>query len=622
MKYGYNGKVLHVNLWDRTFLTEEPDELFYRKYMGSGVMAAVYLLKNTKPNIDPLSEENPLMFFSSVISGQDAPGLARFTICAKSPLTGGIGEARSEGPFAMALKKSGFDGIIINGKCENPSLLVIDHGKPSIVPAEHLWGKNVSECVNLIEEQYPGASTALIGIAGENKVRFANVITNRCHQASRAGLGAVMGAKNIKGVVLLGGQLPPVYDEQALAETKEWFDKTMRSNVLSMWQHDRPGFGVWIHTHGIDASVCVNNFQTSKCDYVNEYAPEQFEDYYNGVSSCPGCPNDCIKRYAPKEADSRSGGLHQEALGAFGPNMGLSDVHKIVFANVLCNEYGMDPNSLGYTISFAQECVQRGLLKDDGLNFSFSSEVDILAIIEAIAKREGVGHILAEGSYRAAEQIGKGAEKYAMTVKKNELNAFECRSQTNLALGYATAPTGPRYEICEHDWDFDTHFGWDHTLNYCYTIGITERIEMEYVGKKKVRNFVALNTLWSATDALGLCLFASAPTRVYSLNRMAKLLHDVTGFETSSYEIMRLGELRNQIFRIYNVREGLRAADDRLPDRMYEQEIDFGAKKGCRIDRQAFEEVIKCYYGMMGWDEDGVPTESTLYAYGLEWTME
>ena len=198
----------------------------------------------------------------------------------------------------------------------------------------------------------------------------------------------------------------------------------MRNNVLSMWQHNRPGFGVWIHTHGIDAALCVNNYQTSVCNYTDEYTPEKFDPFYEGEAPCPGCPNNCIKRYATEGDNELAGGLHQEALGAFGPNLGNPDVEKIIKANVLCNEYGMDPNSLGFTISFAQECVQNGLIDSEGLNLSFSKDVDLVGIIEKIARREGLGDLLAEGSWRAAQQIGKGAEKFSMTVKKNRNDAF------------------------------------------------------------------------------------------------------------------------------------------------------------------------------------------------------
>lgn len=617
MRFGYHGKILKVNLTETSIQYDTPPDTFYRRFTGGSILAAATLLQDTAPGLDAFDPQNRLMFFPGILSGYDAPGLARFVICGKSPVTDGFAEARCEGPFAAALKKSGFDGLVIYGTSVHPVILVIEDGKPRLEDASALWGKTVSQCDEAIQQRYPGAHTAIIGPAGENRVRFANVVCDRCHQASRVGIGAIMGSKKIKAVVLVGGQLPPAADPNRIRQIGEWYAEAMKKNVLSMWQHDRPGFGVWIHTHGIDAALCVNNFQTSLCDYTDDFAPEKFAPYYQKESNCPSCPNNCIKCYATNPENAGSGGLHQEAIGALGPNIGNSSVAKIIDANTRCNELGMDPNSLGFTISFAQECVQKGLLDPGDLNMTFSSQVDLDHLIERIAYRQGLGDTLAEGAWRAAKIVGSGAETCAMTVKKNELTATECRSQTNLALGYATAACGPRYDICEHDWDFDVKVGWSHTLDLSRTIGIQERIPMEYLGLDKVRNYKALNTLWSAVDALGLCVFATAPTRIYSLEKMADLFAAITGFEVSSHEIMRLGEMKNNISRLYNIREGIGPECDTLPDRFFEREIDAGNLAGNKLDRESFHACVAFYYDMMGWDERGIPKKSTLYDLGL-----
>jgi aldehyde:ferredoxin oxidoreductase len=240
-------------------------------------------------------------------------------------------------------------------------------------------------------------------------------------------------------------------------------------------------------------------------------------------------------------------------------------------------------------------------------------------MVEQIAYRRGLGDLLAEGSLRAAQAIGPAALPYAMHVKGLELVPFEPRSQTNLALGYAAAPIGPRYDICEHDWDFDTCVGWEHTLDFSRTLGILERIPMDYLGPDKVRNFVELFNLWSAADALDFCIFAVAPTRLLSLETMAAMLAAVTGWETSSYEVMRIGARRNHIMRWYNHREGITAAGDWLPERFYTEAITEGPRQGDVLDRAAFAVALNTLYAMMGWDENGVPTPATLMAAGLEW---
>lgn len=618
--YGYHGKILYVDLNKSKFQEESPSENEYRRTAAGPILAVTKLLNETKQNLDAFDPQSYLIFSSGIMGGHQAPGLARFTIIGKSPSTGGIGEARCEGPFAHALKKTGYDAIIIHGKANKPVLLSIDNGEPSLDSAENLWGKKVSATVKTINETYgeEEISTALIGPAGENLIRFANVVCDQNHQASRAGMGAVMGSKNLKGIIIKGGEVPKVHNPEKLDKIAKIFEKQMYENTLSMWQYDRPGFGAWIHTHGTDAALGVNNYQTSLCEYTDSYTPEEFANFYVGESPCPYCPNNCIKRYASNSSDAKLGGLHQEALGSLGPNLGNSNLQKIIDTNVICNEYGMDPNSLGFTISFIQECIAKDLVKSDGLDYSFSEKIDLVEIAEQIAKRQGLGDILAEGAAEAAKIIGKGSEEFALTVKGNEIVSTECRTQTNLALGYAIAAVGPRYDICEHDWDFDLEVGWDHTLDYCRTIGILDRIPMDYLGKDKVKNFKSLKNLWSAVDAIGMCIFASAPTRVYDMPQMTELYEAITGYKTSSYELMRYGELRNHLYRLYNYREGFTSEDDKLPNRFYDQSIDNGRFKGVSIDREKFREMIDFYYEMMGWDSTGKPTEATLYDYGVD----
>ena len=214
----------------------------------------------------------------------------------------------------------------------------------------------------------------------------------------------------------------------------------------------------------------------------------------------------------------------------------------------------------------------------DCLPLRFGQDRAALDMMRRIAFREGFGNVLAEGSRRAAEHLGKNAASYALHVKGQEMVSFEPRSQTNLALGFAVAPVGPRYDICEHDWDFDVNAGWSHTLEMSLTLGILDRIPMEYLGPDKVRNFKALSSLWSGCDTLGVCLYASAPTRLLSVRLIGEVISAITGCETSSAEFVRWGERRFHLMWMYNLREGLTAADDRLPDRFFNEPIATGPK--------------------------------------------
>ena len=628
--FGYHGKVLHINLKSQQVWLEEPDDRFWRIYGGGGLLATYYLLRHCPPGIDAFDPANLLLITSSVVAGQPYAGLARYTAAAKSPLTGGIGETRGEGPFGFALKGSGVDTLIFHEAADQPTVVAVENGQVTFHPAGDLWGKNVSQTVDGLEASFGSdIHTAVIGPAGEKLVRFASIVSDRSYQAVRMGMGAVMGAKRLKGIVIQGDHHPPVADATACAEITERYRSQMRSNDLTRWQLDPPGFSAWVQLHGLDAALCTRNYREAVFEAADQYEAQRFMPHYRHEGDCHGCPNNCIKFFAAagdQTYDPRAGAIHQEITGTLGPNLGTAELNTIFQANILCNELGLDPTSLGFTLSMAMECVEEGILTEEtiSLPLRFGQAEAVITMTKKIARREGFGDVLAEGARRAAVQIGGQAERYALHVKGLEMVCFEPRTQTNLALGYATAPIGPRYDICEHDWDYDTEVGWEHTLNNSRTMGILERIPMDYVGAKKVRNFKALASLWSAADALDLCIFAIAPTRVLSLAEMAELLGAVTGWNTSAYELMRFGERRLHLMRVYNLREGLTAADDTLPVRFFEEPIRMPQERwdGQQLDRAGFAAAIQTYYRMMGWDDAGRPRYETLLDHHLEWVVD
>lgn len=626
-RYGYHGAILQVDLTSGRIRREEPDDAFWWTYGGGGLLAAALLLRQTPPGIDAFDPENLLVVASSVVAGHPYAGLARFTVAAKSPLTGGIGETRCEGPFAIGLKGSGVDAIALRGAAERPSLLLIDHGEASLHAADDLWGHTVNSTVDRLEARFGSdVRTVVIGPAGERRVRFASMIADRTHEAARMGMGAVAGSKHLKAIVIRGDVRPPVSDPERCDAITRAYAARMRENPLATWQLDPPGFAAWIHLLGEETALCASNYRASTFAGTKAYGEDRFMAYFAGESDCPGCPNRCIKRFAGGTDDTfdvRAGGIHQEITGAMGPNLGIDDLETVLKANIRCKELGLDPTSLGFTLSMAMECAESGSAPAEvrPLLPRFGDGVSVLSTIARIAFRDGIGDLLAEGAARASARLGPDAPRFAMHVKGLEMVPFEPRTQTNLALGFATAPIGPRYDICEHDWDYDIAAGWSHTLVGSRTLGIFERVPMGELSARKVRNFKALNTIWSAADALDFCIFAIAPTRPLSLDGMAELLAAVTGWETSSHEVMRFGERRNHLMRVYNLREGLTAADDTLPDRFFNDPIPAGGHAGAKLDPEAFAESVRTYYRMMGWNELGQPRYETLLDHQLEWAV-
>ncbi|MGH9166223.1 MAG: aldehyde ferredoxin oxidoreductase family protein [Acidimicrobiia bacterium] len=630
--FGYHGRILRVDLTTGSLRPDELDAETARLYGGGSLLAVRYLLRETPPGQDPFDPGALLVFASSVIAGQRAAGLPRFSLVAKSPLTGGVGEARAEGPFGVALKESGYDAILVRGRAEQPVYLLVADGEPALLSAEGLWGLDTYQATDRLQALHPGCHVATIGPAGERLVRYASVVTDRSFQAARTGLGAAMGSKQLKAVVLAGGSAPPVADPEGVEAITEDYRARQLLNPVTRWQHEPPGFGTWVAGATV-GTFGVENYRTSVFD-ASGFEPDVFLQHLSwSEAGCPGCPNDCIKGFAATlEPDAlaaghraRTGGLHQEAAGALGPNLGMRRAETVLRLNESCQRLGLDPVSLGYTISFVMECRERGLLSPadlDGLDVRFGAEGALDPLIEWIAQRQGAGDWLAEGVRRAAVTLGPETAPFALHVKGLEMVGFDPRAMTNLGLGYATAPVGPRYEICEHDVDFDPEPAWPHTFELSRTLGIHRPVSSVAQSARKVRDFKALVTLWSACDVLNLCIFASAPTRLLSLDDISRLVRAVTGWETSSYEFMRWGERRLHLLRIYNLREGLTAADDLLPDRFFDEPIDAGRFAGARLDRNAFRDAIDLYYASMGWDAAGVPTPATRYDHHLEWTLE
>ena len=270
-RYGFHGRLLHVDLGRETSWVEEPPDLQYRITGGAGVLAARLLLERTPPGIDPLGPENLLIFANSAVSGYPLAGLVRHVVCAKSPLTGGIGETRVEGPWGIALKRTGYDALVFHGAADRPTGLLIEDGAVTFFDAAAQWGLTTDKATDDLESRFGSdAQIAVIGPAGENRVRFASIVSGRTHQAQRLGMGAVMGAKRLKAIVLKGGAAPPVADEATCQRISAQFAAAIPDNILASWQKERPGFAVWVHDHGIDAALDVNNFRTATFERVDE----------------------------------------------------------------------------------------------------------------------------------------------------------------------------------------------------------------------------------------------------------------------------------------------------------------------------------------------------------------
>jgi len=621
---GFTGKILRVNLTDGTTSVEELDPVLYRRYLGGGALATYFLLKEMPPGVDPLGPDNVLVFMCSILTGTPIPGFSRYTVAAKSPLTEGFAESEAGGFWGPELKWAGFDGIIIKGKSPKPVYLWIKDGECEIRDASHIWGKTTGEAEQIIRDELGDKRIriAQTGPGGENLVRYACILNNVKHANGRTGLGAVMGSKNLRAVAVRGTQKLPLHDEEGVRNVTRWFAQNWRDNPRQVIMHNL-GTSNGVLNMNAGGILPTKNFRTGTFEHADKISGQAMVDtILIEREGCYACPVRCKRVVDVKgeyDVDPYYGGPEYETIGSLGCLCCIGDLPAIAKGSELCNKYGIDTISTGVAIAFAMECYEEGLLtKEDtgGIDLRFGNADAMLAMIEQIAFRKGLGDILAEGVARAAEKIGKGAEKFAMHVKKQELPMHEPRGKKTLILAYAVSPTGADHMENPHDGDFASR---SPAMERVAPLGFIEPVEAFDLSHRKVRQFVYLQKIWSLYNSLGVCTFVAAPVYTLTFEKLIEALEAATGWKTSLWELMKVAERADTMARCFNVREGFTRDDDTLPDRIFGP-LEGGALEGVGVDRDVFQEMLSCYYGMVGWDpETGVPTKARLAELELDW---
>jgi len=621
MPKGYNGKILRVDLEKESTGVEEPQDTFYCRYLGGGTLALYYLLKELKPNSDPLGPENVLIFAGSVISGTPATGLSRFSVAAKSPLTNAFGEAEAGGWWIPELKFAGFDAIVIKGTANRPVYLWIHDGEAEIRDASHLWGKLAKETQEEIRNELGDERIriALIGPAGEKLVRVSCILNELKHANGRTGLGAVMGSKNLKAIAVRGKKRMEVADDEAVRRLTKWLKDTYEEPYFSIGNLGTSRVTTMLSEQGI---LPTRNFREGSFEGADVISGETMsKTILVRRGTCYGCFIRCKREVQvgePYFVDPIYGGPEYETVAAFGSMCDIDDLKAISWANQFCNAYGLDTISMGGLISFAMECYEKGILtKSDtgGLDLRFGNVEAMLRMVEMIGKREGLGDTLAEGICPAAEKFGKGAERFAMHVKGMPIPLHEPRGKAGVGLGYAVSATGPDHMEYPHDPFWATEAG----IALLRPLGIFEPVDVFDLGPQKIRIFVYLQQYWNLLNSLGICAFTAKPMGPQTLNGMVDYVKAVTGWETSLFDLLKVAERHANMARIFNLREGFSARDDVLPDRFF-QPMEGGTLKGKKIDKEKFSKALETYYEMMGWDtETGVPKRGKLAELDLDW---
>lgn len=596
---GLAGKILRVNLTSHSCQVEATNEQYFRQYIGARGVGAKMLLDELEAGIEPLSPENKLIFLTGPAEGTMAPGANKITVTFKSPLTGTYSFSLCGGSLGPELKFAGYDGIIIEGKAEEPCYLWIDGDKTEIRPANNIWGKLTHTAEDALRAELKDNSVkiALIGPAGENKNRYACIQHDYHREFGRGGCGAVMGSKNLKAIAVRGKDTVKVHDQESLSSiTRKVYDILAKHPKANL----RKAQGTCEMVSGINdlGFLAVRNFSDG-CSPLAEAVsgPEMKAKYVFGDVSCFGCPVACGKNCvveSPQYGKIKIEGPEFETMALMATNTCVYDWNYIVKAVDLSDQYCMDTISCGGAVALAMECYEKGILTDadtGGIKLNFGNGEALCRLVEMIGKREGIGNILAEGLKYAAEKWG--VPELAMHSKGSSFAAYDPRGAKGLGLAYAVSTKGAHHM-------FAPTFG----------VEIAQNNRFEETGKgdlvKETQSFMAI------VDSMSLC---SSMRFALSLGMQLDIVKAITGIALTEAEAMEIGDKIITLERLFNIREGFSRKDDSLPPRMLNDSPTAGPCKGQSIN---LDIMLDEYYAVMGWDKEGRPTPETLERMALE----
>lgn len=611
------GKLLDVNLTNGDInISDLPEELV-RKFLGGRGLGAWLLYENVEHGTDPLTPENVLVLSCGLLTGSAAPASARLHVGSRSPLTGLLGSSNVGGQFGATLRTCGFQAITVRGRAERPVSLYIEEGRAKIFEAERLWGLDTWETESRLRNEMGSGEPEIlaIGPAGENLVLFACIMTGRHNSAGRTGMGAVMGSKLLKTIVVLGKKEKiPIKDSPIASAVQDYIRQIRKSPLFQRYS-----------TYGIAGSVkpadrmgvlATRNYRNVQFEHADEISGEKLHEHVTRTKGCYRCPVHCkaeIRIAGGRFAGTEGARPEYETIAALGSKCGLGSGEAILYLTNLCNRLGVDTISTGSVIAFAMDLYDRGILSlwDTGGNsLTWGNDAAMEKLIHQIVYREGLGNILSQGVLRAAKLIGKGSEKFAFHVKGLEMTASDPRGLMGTALGYAVCTRGADftnvYALPESRWSperAEAEFG---------TRKAADRFATEGKGVLVRRSMLVC----AAIDCLGVCKVpALSIVGDFDLKSESLLTEAVTGEKLTSEDLLRVGERVINIERLFNLRHGATSEDDKIPEKFLTDPVGEGPGKGKKVE--GLESMLKEFCSAMGWDSEGVPSEEKLNELGL-----
>lgn len=597
--HGYNGKILRINLKEKTIKVETLNVEEAKKFIGGRGFGTKIMMDEVDPKVDALSPENKLIVMAGPLTGTTVPTGGRYMVVTKSPLSNTIASSNSGGYWGAELKAAGYDAIIVEDKADEPVYITIEDDKVEIKDASRLWGKIVSEVTDELKKEMPEKSRILtIGPAGERLSKMAAIMNDYDRAAGRSGVGAVMGSKNLKAIAVKGSSKVEVANSDKLKEAISVCQKAIKENGVTGQGLPTYGTAVLVNIINESGVLPTNNFQKSYFEKADDISGETMaNEHLVRKNPCYRCPIACGRWIKIEDMGIEVGGPEYETLWAFGSDCGIDDIVSIYKANFWCNEYGLDTISVGSTIAAAMELREKGYIKEedlDGTPLEFGNAQAIIDWTIKIGKAEGLGAKMAEGSYRLCEAYG--VPELSMSVKKLEIPAYDPRGIQGHGLQYATSNRGG----C-------------HVRGYMISpeiLGLPEKLD-RFTLEGKAQWVKIFQDLTAVIDSLGLCLFTSF---AMGPQHYADLYNAVCGTEHTAETILEVGDRIYNIERQFNLIAGVDPSQDTLPKRLLEDPIPEGPSKGS-VHR--LSELLPEYYTLRGWSEDGVPTAEKLAVLGL-----
>jgi len=618
---GLWGKILRINLSDGSARTETFSEDFARRYLGGVGLGTRLLYNEVSPRSDPLGPENKMIISPGMLVDTGIPTASKTAFNFKSPLTGGYGRSMAGAELGVQLRRAGYDSLIIEGISEEPSLIVITDGDVEVVPANKYWGLMISEARSKAGKEYPGYATAFIGPAGERLSRISTIDVDG-RQAARGGPGAVLGSKRVKGILVKGSKKVPVANADKLRELIAYWANVFRDHPATKadMNYGSGEFLDWVNrargtfpTRNWQMGYFKKAYETAKREGRERIGIDPYSwvaKYKVGTRPCPACNKPCSQYI---RVDSRKWGVFEvdgpeyETLYSLGGALEIDDIETVAYLNKLADDYGLDTISAGLTIAWAMEAYERGILSKndtDGLELTFGNSEAAIEALRRMGERRGkLGNLLADGSKKASELVGKGSERFAIHIKGMELPAYDVRGLKGVALAFAVNVRGADHLTA-------VVYGTELVGKWWVFSGV-DRTKGEGKGFE-----VALHeNLMALYDITGICKFSR---HMYFLEGFPDLIEAVSGVRLNESELLTIGERVINIARAFNIREGFSRKDDTLPYRVVWEPIPEGPSAGLHVPPWELDRMLDEYYQARGWSRDGVPTKAKLLSLGLK----